>query len=90
MHQGEGEVITPLERLQNLEEAALRNQGSEYVRLPDGGALEVVSLDAPDEPAWRFNYWVFDGHPNDGGGQKVDRSTASGLMAWKWSTPLEI
>lgn len=85
--------ITPLERLQNLEDAAAE-RSSEYVRLPDGGSLQVVAFCDYNQRNWRaaarFDYWLFPGHPNDSGGEKIDRTIATGLMAWKWGTPLEV
>ena len=87
--------ITPLERLRNLELAALlegpyeegsQTVRSEWVLLPDSGRLVVRAF-----PTCTFLYEHWQVHPPGHHTRSfIDEPTAAGLMAWKWSTPLEV
>ena len=80
--------MTPLERLQNYEQAAHMATDHELVCLPTGW-LRVVKVSAPDVP-YRDSRFVYQYEPElHGNYELIPREVATGLVAWKWSLPQE-
>ena len=81
-------MSTPIERLGHLEAAAYQC-GEGMVYLPQG-FLTIVARNTSEGFAHAvFDYW-YDQELHGANQQRIDRTIAAGLMAEKWTTPLEL